>query len=88
MAAQVLEGTWEEIARHSAELAGKTLSLTILSDALSTDILTRKTQTANEEVRAALNKIMARQAGVREADQYRLAGPGETSDAHSEKSDA
>ncbi len=78
MAAHVLEGTWEEITQHSEELAGKTLSLTILPDPLGNDALEDKTLTANEEVRAALRKIMARQAGLRDEDHYRLA----PSDAH------
>lgn len=30
--AQILEGTWEELARHAPELLGKRLRLTVLDD--------------------------------------------------------
>jgi hypothetical protein len=31
--AQILEGTWEELARHAPELLGKRLRLTVLDEA-------------------------------------------------------
>jgi alkylation response protein AidB-like acyl-CoA dehydrogenase len=33
MLEQVLEGTWEEIAQHAGELAGKRVRLTVVEDA-------------------------------------------------------
>ncbi|MBW3622597.1 MAG: hypothetical protein KY468_04220 [Armatimonadetes bacterium] len=37
MNGQILEGTWEEIAHHADEFAGKRLRLTVLGDADSPD---------------------------------------------------
>jgi hypothetical protein len=76
MAVQVLEGTWEEISRHAAELAGKSLHLTVLPEPRNASAPHENTLAGNEEVREALRKIMARQAGLRDTDQYRLAAPG------------
>jgi hypothetical protein len=76
MAVQVLEGTWEEISRHAAELTGKSLHLTVLPEPCSASAPHENALAANEEVREALRKIMARQAGLRDTEQYRLAAPG------------
>ena len=74
MAVQVLNGTWEEISLHAAELAGKTLRLTIMTETQAAPM------TSKDEVREALRKIMARQAGMRETAVFRLASSTEGSD--------
>ncbi len=78
MAMQVLNGTWEEISLHAAELAGKTLRLTILPETPGDAVAASAASQA--EVRAALRKIMARQAGTREAPIFRLASFTEDKD--------
>ena len=40
MAQQILEGTWEEIALHAAELSGRRVRLTILTEQQSENAVT------------------------------------------------
>ena len=65
MAQQVLEGTWEEIALHAPELAGKQLKLIVeaeLKDITDIPIV----GPPNEGMLAALREITERQKGRRE----------------------
>lgn len=73
MAVQFLNGTWEEISLHAAELVGKTLRLTVLPEIPGDNGMTAAPMTSKEEIREALRKIMARQAGIRETIVYRPA---------------
>jgi len=53
MASQVIEGTWEEIKRHEAELAGRHVRVTIKSDrsTMRKPRAPLKTTTAAKELR-------------------------------------
>ena len=55
MSQQVLEGTWEEIARHGDELGGKRVRLTVLEDE----------PIPNEAMLAALRDVNEIQRGMR-----------------------
>ncbi len=69
MAQQVLEGTWEEIAAHAGELAGKRLTVTIEEDVLeASNIITGLTDIPivgppNEKALSVLREIAERQKG-------------------------
>lgn len=52
MATQVLEGTWEEITRHSKEFVGRKVRITILEEEIS--------PTPNYEMLEALRKVSER----------------------------
>ena len=52
MATQVLEGTWEEIARHAKEFAGRKLRVTVLEDEAA--------PAPNREMLDALRKVSQR----------------------------
>ncbi|MBV9850853.1 MAG: hypothetical protein JO250_14365 [Armatimonadetes bacterium] len=54
----VLEGTWEEVARHAPELAGRRVRLTVLEEAAPAP--------PNEGMLAALRLIEQRQQGRQE----------------------
>lgn len=58
MAAQVLEGTWEEITKHAESLVGKKLRVTILDD--------EPTVKPNEKALAVIQKVAERQKNMRE----------------------
>ena len=60
MLEEVLEGTWEEIAQHADELAGKRVRLTVLEEAREE---ARAAPRPNEAMLEALRKIAARNAG-------------------------
>ncbi len=64
MAQQVLEGTWEEIAAHADELAGKRLTVIVEPEALEMDIPV--VGPPNEGMLAALQEIEARQKDRRQ----------------------
>ncbi len=60
MATQVLEGTWEEIAKHAESLVGKKLRVTVLEDE---QMAKRK---PNEGMLEALRKVRERNKNMRE----------------------
>ena len=57
-----LEGTWEEILKHSAELAGKQVRLTVLQPV---EAQSPRSFPPNEELLAALQRIREIQQGMR-----------------------
>ena len=61
MATQVLEGTWEEITKHSKKLVGKQLRVTIL------DVESVSKQKQNEGMLEALRKIKERHKNMPES---------------------
>jgi hypothetical protein len=61
MATQVLEGTWEEITKHSKSLVGKKVRVTVLEDEPQT-----KAQ-PNEGMLEALRKIKERHKNMPES---------------------
>jgi hypothetical protein len=62
---QVIEGTWEEISRHAAELSGKRVRVTVLEEA--------EPLSPNEAMLEALRKVGER------AEQMPYSGPTEES---------
>ena len=52
MAQQIYEGTWEEIAQHAAELAGRRVRLTVLEESAQIE--------PNRAMLEALHKVSAR----------------------------
>ena len=87
MATQVLEGTWEEIAKHAKSLVGKKLRVTILDEE---PIVQPK---PNEGMLEALRKVRERQKNMRETsgessvDIIRRARSGEMFGYESNESD-
>ena len=65
MAAQVLEGTWEEIAAHADELAGKRLKVIVEADS-SGGAEQPNVGPPNEKALAILAMLAERQQGRRE----------------------
>ena len=59
MATQVLEGTWEEIAKQAENLVGKKLRVTVLED--------EEAQKPNEGMLEALRKISERHKNMPES---------------------
>ena len=61
MLEQVLEGAWEEVARHADELAGKQVRLTVINEA------TEQSQAPqpNEAMLRAIEKVAKAQEGMR-----------------------
>lgn len=60
MATQVLEGTWEEIAKHAESLVGKKLRVTVLEDE------PKAKRKPNEGMSETLRKIRERNKNMRE----------------------
>ena len=56
MTAQVLEGTWEEIARHAPKLIGRRVRLTIIED---------EAPQPNEKALAVIQRIAEKQKNMR-----------------------
>ncbi|MGI8467342.1 MAG: hypothetical protein ACR2N3_02710 [Pyrinomonadaceae bacterium] len=87
MATQILEGTWEEIAKHAKSLVGKKLRVTVLDDE------PKHKPKPNEGMLKALRKIKERQKNMRETggesgvDIIRRARSGEMFGYKSNKSD-
>ncbi len=66
MAQQVLEGTWEEIAAHAGELAGKRLTVIVETDAPEEATMNIAViGPPNEGMLSALREIEERQKGRR-----------------------
>ncbi len=61
MAQQILEGTWEEIAAHAEELAGKRLTVIVEPEAAELEMDIPVVGPPNEGMLAALQEIEARQ---------------------------
>lgn len=61
MSRQVLEGTWEEVARHAEELAGKRVRLIVIGDALP--MLERPLSAALEGILGAIDSTDQSQLG-------------------------
>lgn len=66
MAQQILEGTWEEIAAHAEELAGKRLKVIVEAEATSAEMDIPIVGPPNEGMLAALHEIEARQKDRRQ----------------------
>ena len=58
MATQVLEGTWEEIAKHAKRLVGRRVRLTIIDE--------EQKIKPNEKALAVIQKVIDRQKNMRE----------------------
>jgi hypothetical protein len=88
MATRVLEGTWEEIAKHAKSLTGKKLRVTVLEEDAAQD-----TPKPNEAMLEALRKVKVRQKNMRETggessvDIIRRGRAGEMFGYESSKSD-
>ena len=58
MATQVLEGTWEEIAKHAKRLVGRRVRLTIIDE--------EQKIKPNEKALAVIQKVIDRQKNMKE----------------------
>lgn len=58
MLEQVLEGTWEEVAQHADELAGKRVLLTVLEEAPA------PSPQPNEAMQEVMRRVAEMQAGM------------------------
>ena len=68
MATQVLEGTWEEIAAHADELAGKLVRVSVEVEAPADIMDIPVVGPPNEGMLAALREIAERQQGRRQTE--------------------
>ncbi len=61
MLEQILEGTWEEVAQHAGELAGKQVRLTVIDEAAEQPPAPQP----NEAMLRAIEKVAKAQEGMR-----------------------
>ena len=66
MAAQVLEGTWEEIAAHADDFVGRRLMVIVEAEAVENEIVIPVVGSPNEGMLAALREIEENQKNRRQ----------------------